>query len=276
MPLEPHFSEDASEALAVCGPYLISRPVEHNVVLTVLRRRIAEPTVGRYWWLLDDGTVVGFAMQSPVSFHGAVTPMTSSATQTLVNVVSEEAPDLPGVAGDASTAASFAGAWAERLRIPVTPVEGQRLYRLIALRPPDGVRGRLRRAADLDRDTLVAHRLRFHAETGEPGDLDPAAAVDGYLRAGRCFVWDDGGVVSSAIATTPEAGVVRIGVVYTPAENRRRGYASACVAAISAWARERDRADCILYTQLANPTSNAIYRAIGYEPACEVLRYRFG
>jgi predicted GNAT family acetyltransferase len=48
------------------------------------------------------------------------------------------------------------------------------------------------------------------------------------------------------------------------------------VAATSEWAREHDRADCILYTQLANPTSNAIYRAIGYEPVSDVLRYRFG
>jgi hypothetical protein len=275
MPLETHFTDDASEALGACGPYLSSRPVEHNVVLTVLRRRIADPTAGRYWWSLDQDTVVGFVLQSPLSFHGAVTPMTTMATQALVDVVSDEAPDLPGIAGDAATAASFAGRWAERLRVPVTLVEGQRLYRLVDLRSPDGVPGRLRPAADADRDSLVAHRIGFHAETGEPGELDPVAAVDGYLRAGRCFVWDDGGVVSSAIATAPEAGVVRVGVVYTPAECRRRGYASACVAAISGWACEHDRADCILYTQLANPASNRIYRAIGYEPVCEVLRYQF-
>jgi predicted GNAT family acetyltransferase len=32
----------------------------------------------------------------------------------------------------------------------------------------------------------------------------------------------------------------------------------------------------ILYTQLANPTSNGIYRRIGYEPVLEVLRYELG
>jgi predicted GNAT family acetyltransferase len=36
-----------------------------------------------------------------------------------------------------------------------------------------------------------------------------------------------------------------------------------------------DADTCILYTQLGNPTSNAIYRAIGYEPVVEVVRYRF-
>src|SRR6266508_4450894 len=274
MPCEVHFTEDASDALSTCEPYLISRPVEHNVVLTVLRRRATDPTEGRYWWIDDEGAVVGFAMQSPLSFHGAITPMTPSATQSLVDVVSETVPDLPGVASDAASAASFAGNWAERLRIPVTPVEAQRIYRLVALHPPEGVPGRFRPAEDADRDTLVAHRVSFHTDTREPGELDAAAAVERSLR--RCFVWDDGGVVASAVATIPEAGVVRVGVVYTPPEHRRRGYASALVAATSAWAREQDHSDCILYTQLANPTSNAIYRAIGYQPVAEVLRYRFG
>jgi uncharacterized protein len=274
MPFDAHFTEDAPEALGACEPFLISRPVEHNVVLTVLRRRTADPTQGRYWWIDDHGSVVGFAMQSPLGFHSAITPMPASAIQTLVDVMSDKAPDLPGVAGDAGSAAAFAGGWAERLRIPVTPVEGQRIYRLAALHPPDRVPGRFRPAEDADREALVAHRIAFHADTGQPGELDAAAAVERSLR--RCVVWDDGGVVSSAVATSPEAAVVRVGIVYTPPERRRRGYASALVAATSTRAREHDHADCILYTQLANPTSNAIYRAIGYEPVSEVLRYRFG
>jgi uncharacterized protein len=274
MPFEAHFSEDASEAFRACEPYLISRPVEHNVVLSVLRRRIADPAQGRYWWVDDRGTVVGFAMQSPLSFHSAITPVTTMAAQALVEVMSEQAPDLPGVAGDAASAASFAGGWAERLRIAVAPVEAQRIYRLTALHPPHRIPGQFRPADEADRDTLVAHRIAFHADTGEPGELDAAAAVERSLR--RCFVWEDGDVVSSAIATSPEAGVVRVGVVYTRPEHRRRGYGSALVAATSAWARENERAHCILYTQLVNPTSNAIYRAIGYEPVSEVLRYRFG
>jgi uncharacterized protein len=274
MPFEAHFTEDASEALGACESYLISRPIEHNVVLTVLRRRITDTTQGRYWWIDDQGTVVGFAMQSPLSFHSAITPMTTVGTQALVDVMSDRAHDLPGVASDAASAASFAGHWAERLRIPVAPVEAQRLYRLAALHPPDRVPGSFRPADDADRHPLVAHRIAFHADTGEPGELDAAVAVERSLR--RCFVWENGGVVSSAFATIPEAGVVRVGVVYTPTEHRRRGYASALVAATSAWAREHERADCILYTQLANPTSNAIYRAIGYQPVADVLRYRFG
>ena len=122
MGLEAHCTEGASEALGACESYLLSRPVEHNVVLTVLRRRIDDPIEGRYWWIDDQGTVVGFAMQSPLSFHSAITPMSALVAQALVDVMSDKAPDLRGVAGDAASAASFAGSWAERLRIPVAPV----------------------------------------------------------------------------------------------------------------------------------------------------------
>jgi predicted GNAT family acetyltransferase len=71
-------------------------------------------------------------------------------------------------------------------------------------------------------------------------------------------------------------GVARVAGVYTPPEHRRRGYASACVAALSAHVLATDADTCILFTQLSNPTSNAIYRAIGYEPVLEVTRYGFG
>jgi predicted GNAT family acetyltransferase len=76
-------------------------------------------------------------------------------------------------------------------------------------------------------------------------------------------------------AVPATGGVVRIGPVYTPPDRRARGYATACVEALS-----RSIVDAgdtaILYTQLANPTSNGIYRRIGYEPVLEVLRYELG
>jgi predicted GNAT family acetyltransferase len=73
----------------------------------------------------------------------------------------------------------------------------------------------------------------------------------------------------------PAAGVSIIRLVYTPPEHRRKGYAAACTAAVSETALQAGAARCALYTQLANPQSNAIYRRIGYEPAAEYLRYEF-
>jgi uncharacterized protein len=58
--------------------------------------------------------------------------------------------------------------------------------------------------------------------------------------------------------------------VYTPPALCRRGYASACVAALSARLLTEGRRLCFLYTDLANPTSNAIYQKIGYRPVYDI------
>ena len=63
--------------------------------------------------------------------------------------------------------------------------------------------------------------------------------------------------------------------VYTPPEHRGRGYATSCVAALSARLLAEGRRFCFLFTDAANPTSNAIYQRIGYVPVAEVQEYRF-
>jgi predicted GNAT family acetyltransferase len=63
--------------------------------------------------------------------------------------------------------------------------------------------------------------------------------------------------------------------VYTPPELRGRGYASALTAAVSQAQLNGGRRYCFLFTDLANPTSNKIYQAIGYEPVCDVDDLRF-
>jgi predicted GNAT family acetyltransferase len=69
-----------------------------------------------------------------------------------------------------------------------------------------------------------------------------------------------------AAVTAPAAGVARVGPVYTPPAHRRRGHGSAVTAAATTAAIAGGAEDVVLYTDLANATSNAIYQAIGYRP----------
>jgi ribosomal protein S18 acetylase RimI-like enzyme len=277
VPIIAEHTTDPSALLAAAGKFLRSRPVEHNVFLTIVEARIAEPLPGRYWWVMDDGVVVGAAFQSPLDFFAGITPMSRAATDAIAEAMASAAPGLPGIIGDAATAASFAGTWAGRLHTPAHPEEGQRVYRLGTLVPPRGVHGSLRPGSAADHDTLVRWTSGFNRDTGlvQPG-TDVEASTDHNLRAGRVVFWDDDGPVSMALTRGPVEGVARVGFVYTPPAHRGHGYASACVAALSAHVLATDADTCILYTQLSNPTSNAIYHAIGYEPVIEVVRYRFG
>jgi uncharacterized protein len=267
-------TEDPAAALAAAGAFLTADPVDHNLVLTLLRDRIDVPVAGRYWWVHDGDRVAGVALQSPRTFNAALTPISSTVVPDLLDAVAADAPDLPGLMGEAATAARFAGGWTDRLPVAVHPADAGRLYRLERVRSKPRAPGRLRSARESDRSDLVRWLEDFQQDTGD-GPGEPGAAVDRRLREERLWVWDDNGATSMAVAIRAVSGVVRIGWVYTPPDRRRRGYAGACVAALSEHVLTTEADTCILYTQLANPTSNAIYRRIGYEPVSEILSYRF-
>jgi predicted GNAT family acetyltransferase len=109
-------------------------------------------------------------------------------------------------------------------------------------------------------------------------DLDEVAATTDRWLAGRgrtLHLWEDGEVVSLVGAGGRTPNGIRIGPVYTPPAARRRGYASALFAAVSQAELDAGRRFCFLFTDLANPTSNHIYQAIGYEAVRDVDAYGF-
>lgn len=76
-----------------------------------------------------------------------------------------------------------------------------------------------------------------------------------------------------AASVRPTRRAIAIGGVYTPPQWRGRGYATSCVAALSELLLGRGFEFCVLYTDLANPTSNGIYARIGYRPVRDFLMY---
>jgi predicted GNAT family acetyltransferase len=133
--------------------------------------------------------------------------------------------------------------------------------------PPQPAPGTLRLAAPRDRDLLVGWMEEFVREAGLIGAGQARAMIDGYLRRQTLSVWDQGRPVSMIGVNPPVAGVARIGPVYTPPADRRRGYAGSAVAAASRRALAADADRCMLFTDLANPTSNKIYAEVGYRRA---------
>jgi predicted GNAT family acetyltransferase len=155
----------------------------------------------------------------------------------------------------------------------------QRIYQLEAVSPVRGVPGSLRRATTADRELVIDWMTAFHAEAGSTAEPRRAALRAAETRLdspdSALYFWVDGAPVSMAGYTGPTPNGIRVGPVYTPPEHRRRGYASACVAALSQLLLDDGRRFCFLFTDLSNPTSNHIYQAIGYRPVCDVDEYRF-
>jgi GNAT superfamily N-acetyltransferase len=262
---------DARDALERARSYLLADPVRHNLLLTILQHSIDLSLDGTYWVVVDGSEVVGFALESPPRMGAVLAPMPAAMCRRLAATISIP---LTRVQGEAEAAAAFAGAWTERHDVAGTGPEGGRFYELSEVHSVANAPGRLRLADRSERSTLVDWAIAFAGET-EAWTAVAEAVIDLALRRELLWVWDDGGPVSMSGASPANAGVTRVQRVYTPPERRGRGYATACVEHQSRLLVERGLR-CVLYTQLSNPTSNGIYRRIGYVPIAETLAYGFG
>jgi uncharacterized protein len=68
---------------------------------------------------------------------------------------------------------------------------------------------------------------------------------------------------------------ISIGAVYTPPQNRRHGYATAVVSGLCRELLSSGYSYCALYTDLSNPTSNSIYKKIGFAEVCDSVMVSF-
>jgi uncharacterized protein len=273
MDIKVRVYEDPRSFSAAAGEFLRSRPVLHNLILTIVDRRLTEVEPGHYWVAFRGAEVVGVALQSPLTYPATLVPMEPEVAAAVVDAIADAGVSLPGVNGEVATAASFAGRWTERRKSAAVPTQGQRLYELARLNEIATVEGRLRKADARDRDLAVRWLQEFDAEAHVP-ERDVESFIDTALLRDRVWLWDAEGAASMAVSSKPIEGVVRISGVYTPKENRTCGYAAACVRGLSSVLIDAGYR-CILYTDLGNPTSNSIYRRIGYRAVSEGICYRF-
>jgi predicted GNAT family acetyltransferase len=188
--------------------------------------------------------------------------------------------DVPTVSGEKAISRAFARAWTLQTHQPHALLMGQRIYQLDAVIPPKDVTGNLRQATEADREHLIDWVIAFSAITpqGEMTRPHAAAQIDRYLGVtgdvSGVFVWEvDGMPVSMAASVRPTENGSCVGMVYTPPEFRRKGYASAVTAGVSQHILNSGKRFACLYTDLGNPTSNHIYQEIGYYPVLDVDMY---
>jgi predicted GNAT family acetyltransferase len=97
--------------------------------------------------------------------------------------------------------------------------------------------------------------------------------VSSRLAYGGQFLWETAGQSGEPVATaarTPVVGgMARVAPVYTPPEHRGKGYGGAVTVAVSRDALEAGAREVVLFTDLANPTSNALYQRLGYRPVSD-------
>jgi GNAT superfamily N-acetyltransferase len=274
--MEVRAHDAVDEFRAIAEPLYRRDPVTHTIELTLLQAG-GFPVDSLLLTVWDDGAPHGAALQTP-PYPLACNGIPVKAMETVARELSGVRPGLTGARGMRSSAVAFADAWRTITGRSGTMSTEERLYRLGSLRTPNGVTGIGRLATGDDRGQLVEWVEQFFRETFS--QRDEAAAerfVDTANRVGdRFVVWDvDGTPVSMAMLRAPAADVSRIGPVFTPLTQRGHGYGSAVTAAAADLAHRSGTADVVLFADLANPVSNAIYQRIGFEAVVDSVRIDF-
>jgi hypothetical protein len=231
----------------------------------------AEPDL--WLWVEQDDEVVAAAQHTPP--HGAyLSTGPVGAMRALADTLWRLRPELPGVSGLDTAPQEFATEWSRLGGPQATPSMRLGLYAADEVTIPPGVPGRLRPATPGDASVLQGWARQFFAESGATSTGKDE--IGPRIKAGLLVVWEvDGTVVSMAASTVAQGGVSRVHFVYTPPENRRRGYASVCVATLTGRELATPGRTCMLYTDLANPTSNGIYQAVGYRRVGDAVQLGF-
>lgn len=268
---------DPAEAKRWFAALIEREPVSLSVIGSMADGLIGDPT--RYenprWWAAREGdSVVGAYMHTPPHpLHiGLSTP---EQAQRLAAQLAAEGDVLPGVGGIREAAIGFADTWCRLTGAGQQIAMEMASYELpMQPRLPFEVDG-VYRVAGPDDLELVDGWMRDFDRAIDPDVIVSRPGLGPHVAAGRVGLWTvDGTPVSMAYASWANAGITRVSGVWTPPQLRGHGYASAVVAALSA-----ERMDggerCMLYTDLANPTSNGIYQALGYRRIGDSISIRF-
>ncbi|MNS77748.1 Acetyltransferase (GNAT) family protein [compost metagenome] len=201
------------------------------------------------------------------------------AAPALVQALQARGLPVPGIVGRAEDVDALAIAWAEASGAAPTHSVDQMLYELRHIDWPPGVPGRMRPMTESDVALVTGWVWGFYRDALPHEPYSEAEARENALARpamGMTYLWERDGVpVAMAALARPTRRGITVNAVYTPLEHRRCGYASALVAALSDEGLKRGKDFCVLYTDLANPTSNAIYQAIGYRPVTRSKNVRF-
>jgi len=184
----------------------------------------------------------------------------------------------PGTIGPSDVAHAFAEVWTAMVGGAFRRMRRERVYELRQVIHPTGVPGALRVATEADQALAADWIYAFTIEAGLSGTPESAAETAAQrIDARDIFLWEVAPDRPVSLAGKPRHSThgVAIGPVYTPPAFRRRGYASACVAALSQRILDAGWQFCALFTDLANPTSNSVYQKIGYRPVGDFDEYDF-
>ena len=266
--------------LDAAADFLHAREDIHGLLLGLANRQAKTPPPDPTMrFLLADrgGVPVAAACHTFPAGRTALGMGPHQAIEDIAQTLHAHHPVLHNLNGPVASVTAFVQQWQQLTGMSGHVTRHMRLHRLDELSAVPMPAGMLRRATPDDASYIYEWSVAFCEETDQP--FPPT--TDGVRRVlshpdPRFYVWCVNDRPVSMVAwARPTTNGISINSVYTPKHLRGRGYATAAVHRLSAKMLAERYRFCILYTDLANPTSNKIYAAIGYRPILQTQQYIF-
>ena len=134
-----------------------------------------------------------------------------------------------------------------------------------------------RKATMEDKETLLKYRRMFSEEALHEtvSDEELEKKFQRHFSMGYYLLEKDGKIVATASSNRHLTKGKSIGNVYTPKEERGKGYAYNLVYRISKEFLDSGLEYCVLFTDDSNPISNHVYEKIGYVRRADTMEILF-
>jgi GNAT superfamily N-acetyltransferase len=183
---------------------------------------------------------------------------------------------VPGVIAREPVAEAFASIWQRKTGAGWRTGMRQRIYELRRVAHAQFPSGEFRQAMVEDIELVRQWACGFYRDCfGDEMRERSMSGAEKKVRNGEVFLWVDGVPTSMAARTRPTPHGEAVSYVYTPPNQRGKGYGTAVVAHLSQRILDGGKQFCTLYTDLSNSTSNSIYRKIGYTAVADVVDIHF-
>jgi uncharacterized protein len=273
-----NYFEDPSQFYNRVYNYLMREEARHCLLLGIAQRLIDDPQMydsNVYLASVEAGEdVVAVAvMREPYKL--VISCQDLAAIEVIAENLHAQKIQLPGVSGQIEETLAFAKTWQNLSGQKYQLAMKMQIHQLQAVKPIVRAKGFLRNATDEDRTLLLQWVQEFSIEVFGKDMENAPRFLDSHLKKNTIYIWQDEIPVSFVCAAGSTPNGKRFGPVYTPSEYRQKGYATSSVADVSQKYLDMGCQFCFLFTDLANPTSNYIYRKIGYQPVTDCCEYNF-
>ncbi|MBP1948925.1 GNAT family N-acetyltransferase [Virgibacillus litoralis] len=263
--------------------FLLEREASNNLMLGILDRLTNDSDSYKKGFHLglveEDGELIYAFMQTSTNnwILADIDYVHNNVIRKVAAFLWESRVSVPGVLGPTEETEIFRNEWERLTHTHATINMRQLIYQIDQVNIIPETKGQLHQAKPQDRPLVKNWLIQFGVAASENiSEEDADQMAQSFICNRTLYFWMvDGKPVSMVNRSRKTKNGATLNAVFTPDEWKRNGYATAAVAKLTEKLLEDGFQFCSLYTDLANSTSNNIYKKIGYYEVGSSVVYTF-